>query len=99
MVPQVYSGFYYKVETSHGSEIVPCDVVGRTDLIDPIYLQDYVTGQVDESGDMIGSRAGWLARLSMPGYLDCTDWTAHNTEAQAIAYLADMYGDSGEGDL
>ena len=33
------------------------------------------------------------ARLTMPGYLDCTDWTLHETEADAREALADMYGE------
>jgi hypothetical protein len=36
---------------------------------------------------------GWLARLSMPGYLDQTDWTIHEDEESAYAYLEETYGD------
>ena len=36
---------------------------------------------------------GYGARLSAPGYLDCTDWCVFDTEQEARDYLDDMYGD------
>ena len=40
----------------------------------------------------VGFHSGYLARLSAPGYLDCTEWTAHETKQQAIEHLNEMYG-------
>ena len=34
---------------------------------------------------------GYGARLSAPGYMDCTDWTVFDTEQGAIDYLAETY--------
>ena len=39
---------------------------------------------------------GHGARLSMPGYLDCTDWIVFDTEAGAAQHLLDMYYDAAE---
>lgn len=39
---------------------------------------------------------GFGARLSAAGYLDCTDWTIHDTEEEAIDFLIDFYGDEVE---
>jgi len=36
---------------------------------------------------------GYGARLSAPGYLDCTEWAVFDTVAQAEQYLEEMYGD------
>lgn len=36
---------------------------------------------------------GHGARLSAPGYLDCTEWSVHDTEAEAAQELIDMYYD------
>lgn len=37
---------------------------------------------------------GWYARLSAPGYLDCTDWHGpYESEAQALVALWEVYGD------
>ena len=40
----------------------------------------------------IDSAPLWYARLSAPGYLDCTEWAGgHATEAAALAALCDQY--------
>ncbi len=36
---------------------------------------------------------GYGARLSAPGYLDCTEWTVFDTEDEAREYLEEMYPD------
>lgn len=36
---------------------------------------------------------GYGARLSAPGYLDCTEWTVFDTEDEARKYLEEMYPD------
>lgn len=40
---------------------------------------------------------GYGARLSAPGYMDCTDWCVFDTEQEAIDYLEETYLD-GMGD-
>jgi hypothetical protein len=42
-------------------------------------------GEVVETGD------GVLARLSAPGYLDCTDWTPFGTMEEARKGITEMY--------
>jgi len=46
----------------------------------------------DLSGDQtcLDMRKGYGARLSAPGYLDCTEWEVFDTEQEACSYLADM---------
>jgi hypothetical protein len=39
---------------------------------------------------------GFGARLSAPGYLDCTEWTVFDTEDEAREYLAENYPDEDE---
>lgn len=42
---------------------------------------------------------GWFARLSAPGYMDCTEWQGpYETEAEALADLAETFGDDDEED-
>ncbi len=52
-------------------------------------LSDYVDGSI-ESVEFV---TGHGARLSASGYMDCTDWTIHTTEHDAIVYLVETYGD------
>jgi hypothetical protein len=59
----------------------------------PSALRDYCENKEAWRIDLI---EGWGARLSMPGYLDCTSWTVCETEEEARAYLEDTYGDDEE---
>ncbi len=44
----------------------------------------------------ISVREGYGARLSAPGYLDCTDWSVFDTAEEAEKYLAENYPDDEE---
>ena len=44
------------------------------------------------------NKAQWLARLSAPGYMDCTDWAAFGTRKEAEEYLIEYYGDDDDSD-
>lgn len=50
-------------------------------------LADYVEGRKFESIEVVNMR---FARLSAPGYLDCTEWCGFNTLKEAREYLRDM---------
>ena len=83
-----------EVETDCGTEFVPIEQLGITlpgrlaDCVD--ILRDYLEGNRVFS---IEERVGYGARLSMPGYLDCTEWAVFDTEQEAKAYLEEMYVD------
>ena len=71
----------------------------QTESYTPEYLES--VGQYCEGGaagiESIEIVSGWGARLSAPGYLDCTEWSVYETEEEARADLAEMYGDDDEG--
>jgi hypothetical protein len=92
MKPQIYQDFYFEIETDHGTEIVPSDVIGRTTATDVSAFLDYLEGKPLDENALIDVKHGWLARMSAPGYMDCTEWSAHTTEKEAYDYLVDMYG-------
>lgn len=93
MQPQVEYAEYFEVETSVGTEIVPADVVNRTtETVSVELLLDYLEGKPNDPEAECERKMGWLARLSAPGYLDCTDWSAHATEQEANDYLVEQYG-------
>lgn len=48
--------------------------------------------------DEIESVNGYGARISAPGYLDSTEWCVFDTEAQAQAYLDEMYPENEDED-
>lgn len=84
---------WWRVETSIGTEIVPADLVSR-EHADSSALENYCEGQV-RSWELI---QGYGARLSAPGYTDCTEWSVFDSPEEANAYLEEMYGDE-DGEL
>lgn len=50
----------------------------------------YPAGTIDQ--DLVVDRfAGYGARLSAPGFMDCTDWCVLSTVSEARHYLVDNY--------
>lgn len=95
MQPCVEYAQYYEVSCNRGeTTIIPADVVGTPRTLAD--FRDYVEGTIDEDQDMPELQTGWLARLSAPGYMDCTDWSIHPSKAAALEYLAETYGDDDE---
>ncbi|RQH02737.1 hypothetical protein [Paraburkholderia dinghuensis] len=93
MQPQVYRGGYFEIDTTCGRETVPVDVCGRLANTGVSFFANYLEGTPLDGDAVIECYDGWLARMSAPGYLDCTDWTHHGTQDEAMEYLVDMYGE------
>ena len=97
-----------EVDTNCGTEFVPIEQLGiklplhgdgdgipRRCYADCLaLLRDYIEG--NKILDIV-IREGYGARLSAPGYMDCTEWAVFDTEQEAIDYLEDTFGD-GEND-
>lgn len=95
MVPQYDKTEMWSVETTCGTELIPCDVAeGNSDG-----LADYLEGKQLEGAE-IEKTAGWFCRLSAPGYMDCTEWSGpFETIEEAKAEIESMYdvdADTGE---
>lgn len=89
---QIYKGTAWVIETTHGTEFVPCDVqdVAHKDGM-PVdeseakaMLRDFVNGDIIE---IIERRDGWLGRWSAPGYMDSTEWGLYRSEVEAKIHL------------
>jgi hypothetical protein len=91
---------WLRIETTHGTFFIPLDLVG------PIKNWDGQGENPDEFSDVQtyceGKPQSWEvitgfgARLSAPGYLDCTEWSVFETEKEAREYLDDMYPEDEE---
>ncbi len=92
MKPQVYKGTYFEVDTTEGLQVVPTDVIGRTMNVHVEALLNYLEGRPLDDEQMCEVQEGWLARMSAPGYLDCTPWSAHASESDAHQFLEQQYG-------
>ena len=81
---------WFQVETSQGTEFIPSELVGTNPAIED--LTDYCEG-IPVSFEAI---EGYGARLSAPGYMDCTEWTVFQTAEEAQSYLEEMYPEDEE---
>jgi hypothetical protein len=97
MEPQIEHGNWIVVDGPEGSEAIPADLVGND-------LEEYhgPLAPLPESLTMfcenrkawdIKRIEGWGARLSAPGYLDCTPWTVFSSEKEAQDYLDEQAED------
>jgi hypothetical protein len=97
MVPDIYQTDVWQIETSDGTELVPVNGPTCVDSDDPddirAALSLYVNGKIQKDEKPALFLNVWLARLSAPGYMDCTDWTMHETRAEAESYLVETFGD------
>jgi hypothetical protein len=107
--PQATHALFLVCETTGGVEMFPADLAGVEEPFPEVILAAGVdTSPVD--GDMVGRMEpyldprwyllsvecvrGWFARLSAPGYTDCTEWSGpFYSEEAALAYLGEMYGE------
>lgn len=91
MQPEIVYDAFFHVETTHGTELVPEDCDPKAKVASD--LTDYLEGMpYDEQP--IELKRGFYARLSASGYTDCTCWYGpFDTEAEAMADLADTYGE------
>lgn len=82
---------WWEVETHEGTFWVQCEDVGR-EGVTVESLKDYV--DVADVSHIISweRQLGFGARLSAPGYTDCTEWNVFCFEDEAREYLEEEHG-------
>ena len=112
MEPDIVQQPCIEIETEYGIEYVPLWVLcnPHTNMMasdwgimlkelryDDAFdlLSDYIDGRT-RWGQPELHVDSWMARLHMPGYIDSTDWTLHESEESALAYLVDNYAQEEE---
>ena len=94
MIPQIQERDWYEIDTAHGAEFIPAELVGSLEC-DPEsdwdHISDYISVFNLEQVYSIERRSGFGCRLSAPGYMDCTEWSVFNTESEARSHLAEFY--------
>lgn len=94
---------WLRVETRCGTDFLPgelCLFVRNSDQDLPDAKREeykkaiwqYTEGEPQEWENI----TGYGARLSAPGYLDCTEWTVFDSEEEARAYLDEYYPEDEE---
>jgi hypothetical protein len=91
MVPEIIETEWYEVEANHGeTHVVPIDACGI--CVTQGECADYVEGSIDDPDALTVRKSGWMARLSAPGFLDCTDWITCDSYREAVEALLEAYG-------
>lgn len=102
MQPQVCRRTWIEVDTPDGTIVLPGDLftsagiamlhkasINDVSIAGPL-LKDYIPCDIDDV-EAIEVKEGWGARLSAPGYMDCTEWSVYETEKKAWTVLIDEY--------
>jgi hypothetical protein len=96
--PQVVFCRWLAVETRHGTEFIPADVVGLPIELGAtldcesegwVSLCEALRPYCEAEPEGVRLLEGFGARFSAPGYLDCSPWTVFETEEEALDYLAE----------
>jgi len=96
---------WIEIDGTHGTTFVPMDVLSTDEFnlatetkydVGQVEMNEILGGYYDGTITDINLKVGYGARMSAPGYMDCTDWAVFDTEAAAIAYLEETYGDEDE---
>ena len=88
-----------------GTDCVPADIVGYAPPDDSFEfdvvaaadaLADYTENPIGGTAEQrerceISYTSGYGARISAPGYMDCTGWTVHDSRADAACELLDAH--------
>lgn len=89
MEKQVIYDRWIVIDTSNGTTAIPQALIGLQTQFTGEDVAPYIDGQFI-SAELVD---GYGARLSMPGYMDCTEWTVFTTEQDAWKFLSSMYDD------
>lgn len=83
--------YWWEIDTrAEGTICIPEDLVGKENITIESF-KDYVgTTDSDDINDW-ELKFGYGARLSAPGYMDCTEWCVFDSEEEAKDYLVDLY--------
>lgn len=62
------------------------------------FTAEFVADMHDVESNEVETVEGYGARMSAPGYLDCTEWAVFDSADEAEAYLREYYMDDEEPD-
>lgn len=89
---------WIEIDGNDGISAVPADIagdvlvavkLGNDARAEELALEFYSGSRVFE----VTMRDGFGARMSAPGYMDCTEWSVFDTAEEAEQYLSDTYDD------
>lgn len=87
MKPEVITSSYASVETTRGTEFVLDFKRGAT----AGEVRGFLEGEPLDPEEVPEFKIATLARMSAPGYMDCTEWSAFSSDQEAYEYLIEHY--------
>lgn len=104
--------WWIELDGTHGITAVPYDVLSKEQIDfaesctelpetdEEIHSLERINDELGEYYDgtiqSVDCRQGFGARLSAPGYMDCTEWSVFDTAKQAQEYLDENYPEDEE---
>lgn len=94
---------WVEIDGTNGITFLPTDIAGTSGLqlgesTDEEEILEHYEDYYEGTIHTVGLIEGFGARLSAPGYMDCTEWSVFDTEEEAKAHLEEMYGDGEDED-
>lgn len=98
MQPEVTNEEFEIIETTNGTEMFPVGTISDSELLERINYQvgkkdtNFTSLEDAKSENLYKRETAFFARLSAPGYTDCTDWIGpFENEVEAMQELDLMY--------
>lgn len=98
---------WVEIDGTHGITAVPYDLLNM-DQVNAVTETRYDVSELtlnEQLGEFyegriqsVSLRVGYGARMSAPGYMDCTEWAVFASKIEASAYLAEQYGEDDDSD-
>jgi len=102
MIPQIVKQKWVEIDGPEGTEWLPLDLWGKEEIkmmMAEIAAENTNNKLATKMLEMTRNRTfyeskiveGYGARLSAPGYMDCTDWCVFDTEEEARTYIEETF--------
>jgi hypothetical protein len=95
--------WWIEIDGTQGITFVPYDVLSKDEITiaetcediledaeDTVDVASVFGGYYEGTVQSVTCRQGFGARLSAPGYLDCTEWTVFDTAKEAQSFLTEQ---------
>ena len=98
MEPEIVFGWFDCIEGKNGITCIPQGTLSFEEIVEEISPENdpyhpFALENAKELG-LYELKEGWFGRLTMSGYLDCTDWSGpFDSEEETKKYLKDTYGE------
>lgn len=94
MEPEIWHTDWYRADGINGIQYAPAEFVDGDRKRNPdLSLEEAVTLYMEIGGSVrnVERISGYGARMTMPGYLDSTEWSVFDTEKEAWDYLKEYH--------